>query len=316
MSGNPLDPPSPPPNASPDFAFPRDQAVDENGDSRSSNDVLAWAAKATSSAVEHAAAISEQGVIQAGSALDNLVLESRSQTSDLMEVLPKLAGSESDDHASVRGAIERQTATVVAFVEQLTARADRQTRLAEQAEQVSKSIAKLARDVATIATKARLLSLNATIECSRLGESGKAMTVVADELRHVSTSVGKANADIGDLTEELTQLLPNVAQLSAELQQTSGEFRETFAKSQTATRSTYDDLIALLKDTIERGQSRAERITGEAQRALSALTFQDPMVQSLRELSAMLERASKGVDPNAATGADESSANVGEVVMF
>jgi methyl-accepting chemotaxis protein len=243
-------------------------------------------------AVEDAARVSESGVLEVGKALGALISESRTQTNDLMQVLPHLEGS--GEASGIRDAIERQTSVVQAFVTALMERADRQNQLAEHASKLTEGIASLARDVGGIAIKARLLSLNARIECGRLGESGKAMTVVASEIRQVSSSVAKANADIVELASQLNELLPKVARSSAELHNTSDEFRGDFEASLSATQESYGELIGVVKSTVERSQTRSERMLEEAQQALSALNFQDPMVQQLRELAALVEQRATG----------------------
>lgn len=255
-------------------------------------DLLAWCAKQTRTVVEDAARVSESGVLEVGKALGSLINESRSQTNDLLQVLPHLEGS--GEASGIREAIERQTSVVQKFVTALIERADRQKQLAEQASRLTDGIASLARDVSGIAVKARLLSLNARIECGRLGESGKAMTVVASEIRQVSASVAKANADIAGLASELNVLLPKVSRSSAELHETSHEFRSDFDASLGATQGSYGELIGVVKDTVERSQTRSQRMLEEAQQALSALNFQDPMVQQLRELATLIEQRSTG----------------------
>jgi methyl-accepting chemotaxis protein len=292
--------------------------------------VLAWCAKTTRLVVEQASAVSERGVLDVGRALGSLVEESRSQTNDLLEVLPRLEGEGrgNGSNMSIRDAIDRQTATVTSFAQDLISRAGRQNEMADHAARLTEGIAGLARDVANIAIKARLLSLNARIECSRLGEQGKAMTVVANEIRQVSASVAKANADISELAAQLTELLPAVARLSAELQTSSQQFRESFAESQSETQSTYVELMALVKTTVERSRSRAERMLGQAQNALSALNFQDPMAQQLRELAAKIESRCTGtasaeyrtgqlsLDSAKLALDDESKMQAGEVALF
>jgi methyl-accepting chemotaxis protein len=263
-------------------------------DSSPVSTALTWAARATRAAVEVAAALSERGVVAVGTALGNLVAESRSQTAELLSMVPKLSGNDEDPETSIREAIQQQTATVERFVTELVVRTDQQAKVAEHAARLTESIATLAHDVDLIASRARMLSLNARIECSRQGESGNAMKVVATELREVSTSVAKANADIAELAGELTRLLPSVALLSAELKQTSSDFSASFEVSQRRTQAIYDELILLMKGTIEQSQARAERITEQALCAVSALSFQDPMVQSLRELAATIELRSNG----------------------
>ncbi|HET9932388.1 MAG TPA: methyl-accepting chemotaxis protein [Polyangiaceae bacterium] len=293
-------------------------------DDSAAETVLSWCAKTTRSVVEQASAASERGVLEVGRALGVLVEESRSQTSDLLEVLPRLEGDGAahESSISIRDAIDRQTATVTTFAEQLISRAGRQNEIAEHASKLTEGIAHLARDVSSIAVKARLLSLNARIECSRLGEQGKAMTVVANEIRQVSASVAKANADISELAGQLTELLPAVARLSAELQTSSQQFRESFEQSQSETQATYSDLMTLVRSTVERSQTRAERMLSEAQDALSALNFQDPMAQQLRELAAKVEarcgNASAYTDgsPSSSSKSDDSNMQAGEVALF
>ncbi|MFZ5893046.1 MAG: methyl-accepting chemotaxis protein [Myxococcota bacterium] len=268
--------------------------------------------------------MSERGVLEVGRALGELVEESRSQTTDLLEVLPRLEGDGPSDESSmsIRDAIDRQTATVTTFAQELISRAGRQNEMADHAARLTEGIAHLARDVSSIAVKARLLSLNARIECSRLGEQGKAMTVVANEIRQVSASVAKANADISELAGQLTELLPAVARLSAELQTSSQQFRESFAQSQSETQATYSSLMTLVKSTVERSQSRAERMLGQAQDALSALNFQDPMAQQLRELAAKVEArcgTSNGfveAAPSEPGRTEEANMQAGEVALF
>ena len=259
-------------------------------------DSLAWCARQSRAVVEDAARVSESGVLEVGKALGTLISESRSQTNDLMQVLPHLEGS--GEASGIRDAIERQTSVVQAFVSALMDRAHRQNQLADQASKLTDAIASLARDVGGIAIKARLLSLNARIECGRLGESGKAMTVVASEIRQVSSSVAKANADIAELASQLNELLPKVARSSAELHDTSNEFRGDFEASLGATQASYGELIGVVKGTVERSQARSERMLEEAQQALSALNFQDPMVQQLRELATMIEQRAGGGGPS------------------
>lgn len=285
---------------------------------------LAWCAHETRTAVERAARASEDGVLAVGRALDNLTKQSRSQTTDLLEVLPRLEGG--GGQAGIGDAIRRQTNTVQSFVEALIERSNRQNEIAERASRLTASIASLARDVAQITITARILSLNARIESSRLGESGKAMAVVAGEIREVSSSVAKANDDIADLASQLNELLPSIARLSVELSETSREFNDLFEVNQAQTQASYDELMSAVRDTVGRAQDRAENMLAAAQGALSALNFQDPMVQSLRQLAGLFEQGACSdvrLDPvvEAAAGsnpgdAPEQPLPAGEVALF
>jgi methyl-accepting chemotaxis protein len=75
----------------------------------------------------------------------------------------------------------------------------RSTQLRDQTRQVGEVV----ETVKDLATRSHVLSLNATIEASRAGESGKGFAVVAAEMRALADQSGVAAAHIGKTVEDI-----------------------------------------------------------------------------------------------------------------
>lgn len=67
--------------------------------------------------------------------------------------------------------------------------------------------------VETIAQKTDLLALNASIEATRAGETGKGFALVAEEIRAMADSSKQSSTRISELIEEILQDNQNVARL-------------------------------------------------------------------------------------------------------
>ena len=74
------------------------------------------------------------------------------------------------------------------------------SRLSEQSEQ----IVKIAKVITDISMQTNILAINASIEASRAGESGKGFSVVASEIKKLSAQTKGAAAEIGDIIEQVT----------------------------------------------------------------------------------------------------------------
>lgn len=75
----------------------------------------------------------------------------------------------------------------------------------------------------TIAQKTDLLALNASIEATRAGESGKGFALVADEIRAMADSSKKSSAHISRLVEEILEENQDVSQRIGSNQQDINE---------------------------------------------------------------------------------------------
>ena len=113
-------------------------------------------------------------------------------------------------------------------------------------------------DIAGIANKTNLLSLNASIEAARAGESGKGFAVVAEEIRNLATSTkdlittnNKQAEDIvpriGTSVELIKKLIADIALLNERIANIAATTQEISAQSDSI-RSLSDDIQDAVKE--------------------------------------------------------------------
>lgn len=73
----------------------------------------------------------------------------------------------------------------------------------ERVGEIGQQIGKSSRSILKTLKKLRILSLNASVEAARIGETGRGFGVVADEVKKLADESGKAAGSISDLMEEL-----------------------------------------------------------------------------------------------------------------
>ncbi len=259
----------------------------------------------------------ESEVLAIGQCVQTIVEEAKAYVAHIDERQRARANSES---------------LAAAMVKEMVSAVQKQEETVEKAIAQSSAILRAGRDVQAMASATRLLSLNARVEASRLGDQGSSFSVIADEMRQLSVSVKQTNTEVATMAKELQHLLPSISEQVRAMHQQFKRFAAHVDQQISLDRRGDDDPID--------GHSVVERIMTSAYDALSHLAFQDPMAQSLElvnrsmaELGAHIDHLSpqdgavpskeapaSGADRSAATtgspGGEESGIEAGEVLLF
>ncbi|YCH32501.1 methyl-accepting chemotaxis protein [Erwinia sp. D4-22] len=144
--------------------------------------------------------------------------------------------------------------------------------------------------ISGIARQINLVALNAAIEAARAGESGRAFSVVAGEVRNLSTRTAEAAHSLSRTIENLTSRFEEECQAAQdrqnELQVRSGldQVRSELSSMVNCLSSASDSLGNMVGDV--EGISR--EINQSVLEVLSNMQFQDPLRQRLAQSGEML----------------------------
>jgi len=143
---------------------------------------------------------------------------------------------------------------------------------------------KMTAEVTRIAAQTHLLALNAAIEAERVGEAGRAFSVVAVEVRQLADLSGGTGRRIGQKSEEVSQAISEAfaaAEVDAQREET------IVADANERVQSVLDDLLGLvsgLRDSSDQLSQAAGGITEEIGQSLVQFQFQDRISQTLEHL--------------------------------
>lgn len=115
---------------------------------------------------------------------------------------------------------------------------------------MSTQIESIVRTIAEIADQTNLLSLNATIESARAGESGKGFAIVADEIRDLAIRTAKSTKEVSDTISHLEAAVTNSVEVMASCE---SEMENSLQQSSLANSSIEEimGIIATISDMSE-----------------------------------------------------------------
>ena len=152
----------------------------------------------------------------------------------------------------------------------------------------SASLSQMAEDVAKLARQTNLLSVNAAIEAARAGPSGRGFSVVAAEVRRLSTESGDTGKRISD----------QVHAFSSQMQQALGQASAHSvrdAQALKASEATITDVVQQVDTTVtalnERATQlkvRSEAVKAQVENLMVAFQFQDRVHQIMDQVNASI----------------------------
>lgn len=227
------------------------------------------------------------------------------QTLDTIVAPSGAAGDSADEvdaRAAMLGSCERQLRELLDTFSHLVASRDGMMGSVRSLSTASQSLAQMAEDVSKLARQTNLLSINAAIEAARAGESGRGFSVVAAEVRRLSTESGTTGKNIaeqvGQFGSRVRQALQEAdahAQRDAQAVSSSGQLvNDVIARVD----STVSDLNARAAELRERGAL----VKAEVEQLMIAFQFQDRVHQILDQVRNSMAQAAERLQGALAEG--------------
>lgn len=227
------------------------------------------------------------------------------QTLDTIVAPSGAAGDSADEvdaRAAMLGSCERQLRELLDTFSHLVASRDGMMGSVRSLSTASQSLAQMAEDVSKLARQTNLLSINAAIEAARAGESGRGFSVVAAEVRRLSTESGTTGKNIaeqvGQFGSRVRQALQEAdahAQRDAQAVSSSGQLvNDVIARVD----STVSDLNARAAELRERGAL----VKAEVEQLMIAFQFQDRVHQILDQVRHSMAHAAERLQGALAEG--------------
>lgn len=254
-------------------------------------------------------------MLATGESITSLLIDARNQAAQAQKTL-ELVDTDSD----LTLAIAAQTQGMEKYISDLLESLARQQEIATTAAAQSQQIASAVDQIAQIARATKILNVNAQIEAGRMGEAGKAFTVIADEMASLSSDVEKTNAMISNLAGILMNVMPQIEDMTNASVRGAKQFTKEFGRLQRDVVRVEQELRAQHHGSAREAERIATHTLEVAQTSLSRLQFQDPMAQSLikvkLECEAMMETVDTARYEIKLDSLDAIEANAGEADQY
>ena len=156
---------------------------------------------------------------QEHAALDSIATTAEEMTATVNEIAGKISLTEqmAQNTSSVVNSGKHSLQQLQTTIDQLKNSAEKNQQHVQTLTQYSADISHFVSTISKITANINLLALNAAIEAARAGDAGRGFSVVASEVRVLSSDTEKAAQDIADIVEKIHQQVQVSSQDSTEM---------------------------------------------------------------------------------------------------
>ncbi len=177
----------------------------------------------------------------------------------------------------------------------------------ESLEQVSSGLQSMANEVALIARQTNLLSINATIEAARAGVAGRGFSVVAAEVRRLSTASGDTGRRIGlhinNFAGRVSEALNQARVKGNSDESVLNHADEVISSVIQRVDTTVEELNTRAKDL----ETRSDMVRQEVERLMIAFQSHDRTTQILNQIKLTMDSAVQRLNAQELPDAEEWS---------
>lgn len=231
----------------------------------------------------HARSVTEQATLSVGQHVSELFEIARRDNTIAEETLRGIIGADdqSGQDDGMAAIVSQQRSLIDRFVSETKACFQRQVEFSSKAVAACRDMDRSVAAIEKLVFSSEILAFNVQVESIRLGEQGRAFSVLGEEMVRFSTQVSQANAamqkSLATVCETMQRLHGESVAVDDRLSDFSTSLFERMRGVQERTERLTDSLIG----TLQRITSSNEVLMSHSQNALSELQFQDPLAQDL-----------------------------------
>lgn len=201
----------------------------------------------------------------------------------LSTIVEKVQDIVTASEAELRQSTQSVEVMTAAFLERVATEAEAQAEAVQQVFRLADEIGKSVHDIDSLRQSTELLAINSQIEAARLGEQGRGFSVLAERMRDLSRSVKDTTKGVDKAIDGVREGLPEIAKRNDAVNKHLRTYIEDIRKH-------------ISSQTLDgnQGNGGLDRIIELSNKALSHLSFQDPLAQRLgyieNEVAGLLQR--------------------------
>lgn len=287
-----------------------DCRTDETDDSNSvlsvaSVDYVAEAGREISGRIRHslqgARKKTEDAVMAVCDQVTKLVQIARQGNEEAQSTLHTIVGTGTSggvhsNGMSIAEVVHTQAESVNSFVADTRKFFDQQFMTVDAASKSCQEMQFCVTQVVKLVFSSEILAYNIQIESARLGDDGRAFSVLGDEMVRFSSKVRDANIAIQSSLKLVTETMRQSQEESRAMDKRLDTFSDQLRLKMDDVQLRTSELTESLQLTLDRIAHRNEEVIACSQNALSELQFQDPLAQSLMRTEMDLDRLSSLIE--------------------
>lgn len=201
------------------------------------------------------------------------------------------AGVRTDaEETSIAEVVHTQAESVNSFVADTREFFNEQIAIGDAASKSCQEMQLCVAQVVKLVFSSEILAYNIQIESARLGDDGRAFSVLGDEMVRFSSKVRDANIAIQSSLKLVTETMRQFQEQSKAMDLRLDAFTEQLRRKMVDVQTRTSKLTHSLHLTLERITHRNQEVIACSHDALSELQFQDPLAQSLMRTEMEVER--------------------------